>query len=236
MRVLIGYAFSDTEREEFRKRGHDAWSCDLLPSESGSKYHIQGDIFDILDDGWDLGVFHPDCTYLTCSAAWAYGDGPYHQKVKPETLVGKDRRDARERALYEVRRLMESKIPRKAIENPAVNFINTRIRKPDQIIQPNQFGHNASKATGLWLENLPPLVPTKIIEPRWVCCGSVIDVEKVGKYGCPFCHGDKKPKPRWANQTDSGQNKLTPGPDRWKERSRTYQGWADAFADQWGNP
>src|SRR5574343_1332327 len=115
MRVLIGCAYSDTEREEFRKRGHDAYSCDLLPSESGSKYHIQGDVMDVINDGWDLGIFHPDCTYLTCSAAWAYGDGPYHQKVNPNTLVGKARRDAREEALYFVMRLMQSKIPRKAI-------------------------------------------------------------------------------------------------------------------------
>jgi len=210
LRVLVACEYSGVVRDSFIARGHDAMSCDLLPTEKPGP-HYQGDVRDILNQGWDLLIAHPDCTYITSSAEWAYGDGPYHQKVKPETLVGAARRAAREDALDFVRLLLSASIPRKCIENPARGAINSRIRKPDQIIQPWQFGHDASKATGLWLEGLPHLVPTSITPPRMV--GTL---------------------PRWANQTDSGQNKLTPGKDRWKERARTYQGWADAMADQWG--
>ena len=210
LRVLIACEYSGIVRDSFLARGHDAMSCDLLPTEKPGP-HYQGDVRDILDQNWDLLIAHPDCTYITSSAEWAYGDGPYHQKVKPETLVGAARRAAREDALDFVRLLLAAPIRMKCIENPARGAINTRIRRPDQIIQPWQFGHDASKATGLWLEGLPFLVPTCCIPPRMV-----------------------NGLPRWANQTDSGQNKLTPGKDRWKERARTYQGWADAMADQWG--
>jgi len=158
---------------------------------------------------WDLMIAHPDCTYLTCSAEWAYKDGPYHQKVRPETLVGAARRRAREEALDFVRVLFDAPIKHKAIENPR-GVISTRIRPASQYIQPYEYGHDASKITGLWLEGLPLLTPTKYIEPRIV-----------------------NGKPRWSNQTDSGQNRLSPGADRWKDRSRTYQGWADAMAKQW---
>ena len=209
MKVLIACEYSGTVRDAFIRAGHDAMSCDLLPTEKPGP-HYQGDVRDILDQGWDLLIAHPDCTYLTCSAEWAYGDGPYHQKVKPETLVGAVRREARERALEFVELLLKSPIKYKAIENPR-GVISSRIRPATQYIQPHEYGHDASKITGLWLENLPPLVPTCHIPPRLV-----------------------DGKPRWANQTDSGQNKLTPGPDRWKDRARTYQGWADAMAKQWG--
>lgn len=211
MKVLIACEYSGRTRDAFIRAGFDAMSCDLLATEVPGP-HYQGDCRDILDaEDWDLLIAHPDCTYLTCSAEWAYGDGPYHQKVKPETLVGAIRREAREQALDFVRLLLGSRAKRKCLENPAVGAINTRIRKPDQVIHPHQFGHDASKGTGLWLECLPPLVPTSHIPPRMV-----------------------NGRPRWANQTDSGQNKLTPGPDRWKERARTYSGWSDAMADQWG--
>lgn len=210
LRVLVACEYSGIVRDAFIARGHDAMSCDLLPTEKLGP-HYQGDVRDILDQGWDLLIAHPDCTYITSSAEWAYGDGPYHQKVKPETLVGAARRAAREDALDFVRLLLAAPICMKCIENPARGAINTRVRKPDQIIQPWQFGHDASKATGLWLEELPHLLPTCLVLPRMV--GAL---------------------PRWGNQTDSGQNKLTPGKDRWKERARTYQGWADAMADQWG--
>jgi len=206
----VACEYSGRVREAFRKLGHDAWSCDLLPADDNSEFHYQGDVRDILADGWDLLIAHPDCTYLTCSAEWAYSDGPYHQKVKPETLVGSARREAREKALLFVDLLMNAPIKRKAIENPR-GVISTRIRPASQYIQPHQYGHDASKITGLWLENLPPLVPTCHVQPRIV-----------------------NGRPRWSNQTDSGQNKLTPGPDRWKERARTYEGWAEAMANQWG--
>lgn len=195
-------------RSRLRALGVDAWSVDLLPADDGSPFHIVGDVFDHVDGDWDFGIFHPTCTYLTGAAEWAYGDGPYHQRVKPGTLVGSARRDARERALADVRRLMALPYP-KAIENP-VGVIGTRIRKPDQVIQPYMFGDDASKATCLWLDRLPKLRPTGYVEPRMV-----------------------NGRPRWSNQTDSGQNKLSPGPDRWKERSKTWPGIADAAARQW---
>ncbi len=209
MKILIGYESSGVVREAFRALGHDAWSCDLLPAEDGSEYHFQCDIWEVVNKGWNMGLFHPSCTYMTNSAAWAFGDGPYHQKVKPETLVGQARRDARELALAEVRRLMDLPFPH-AIENP-VGAISNAIRKPDQIIQPWQFGEDASKATCLWLTGLLKLTPTNQIEPRMV-----------------------NGRPRWGNQTDSGQNKLSPEPKRWQERSRTYPGIARAIAAQWG--
>lgn len=209
MRVLIACEYSGRTRDAFIRRGHDAVSCDFLPTEvPGPNY--QGDARDILDDHWDLMIAHPDCTYLTNSAAWAYKDGPYHQRVKPETLVGADRREARRQAIEFVNVLWRSKIKRKALENP-IGILSTVFMKPTQIIHPHQFGHDASKATCLWLDNLPPLRPTKIINPRMV-----------------------NGRPRWANQTDSGQNKLTPSDNRWKDRALTYQGWADAMAEQWG--
>ena len=214
MRIIIAFAFSGIERDMFAAMGHDAWSCDLLPCETPGN-HYQGDIRDILYDGWDMMIAHPDCTYLTCSAEWAYGDGPYHQKVKTETLVGGARRQAREEALDMVRLLLAAPIKKKAIENPR-GVISTRIRPASQYIQPYDYGEDASKITGLWLENLPLLKPTKRVRGRIVM------------------HNGKLVE-RWANQTDSGQNRLTPGPDRWKERARTYLGWSEAFAQQWGN-
>jgi hypothetical protein len=128
---------------------------------------LQCDVLTILDRGWDLAIFHPDCTYLTNSAAWAYGDGPYHQKIKPETLVSAARRAARERAVAFVMALLAAPIGRIAIENP-IGYLSTALRKPEQIIQPHWFGDDASKATCLWLKGLPPLVPTRPIAPRMV--------------------------------------------------------------------
>lgn len=209
MKVLIACEASGVVRDAFIARGHDAMSCDLLPTERPGP-HYQGDVKLIINDGWDLMIAHPDCTYLTNSAAWAFGDGPYHQKVKPGTLVGEARREARREAIAFVKMLMDAPIGKIAIENP-VGSISTFIRPADQYIQPYQFGHDASKKTGLWLKCLPLLQKTKLIDPR------IVDG-----------------KPRWGNQTDSGQNKLTPGPMRWLDRARTYQGWADAMADQWG--
>lgn len=206
-------------------------SCDLLPTESPGP-HYQGDVRDIMNDKWDLMIAHPDCTYLTSSAEWAYKDGPYHQRVKQGTLVGHERREARERALSFVRMLMDAPINKIAIENPK-GIISSRIRPPDQYIQPYQYGHDASKITGLWLKNLPLLMPTQWVEPRMVCCNEVLPIG-AGKYGCANCLGDNVAKPRWGNQTNSGQNCLTPSDDRWKLRAATYQGWADAMADQWG--
>jgi hypothetical protein len=214
MKVLIMGEYSGTVRDAFIRKGHDAISCDFLPSESDFGPHYQGDVLDILYNGYDLMVAHPDCTYLTCSAEWAYSDGPYHQKVKPETLVGEDRRKARIKAIEFFKKLYFAPIHKKCLENPR-GIISSKFMKPTQYIQPYDFGDNASKITGLWLVNLPPLKKTKRITGRFVKYkGKIVE--------------------RWENQTDSGQNRLSPGVDRWKKRAHFYQGWADAMADQWG--
>ena len=213
MRVLVACEYSGRVRDAFISKGHDAISCDLLPTERPGP-HYQGDVRDILRQGFDLMIAHPDCTYLTNSAAWAYKDGPYHQKVKPGTAVGGERRSLREGALVFVRLLMDAPIKRIAIENP-VGVISTAIRPATQYIQPYEYGHDASKKTGLWLKNLPPLIPTCHIAPREAIHNGIA-------------------VRRWGNQTDSGQNNLPPTDDRWQIRARTYQGWADAMADQWG--
>lgn len=196
MKVLIACEFSGTVRDAFLAKGHDAYSCDLLPNDSDR--HIQGDVIEIMNAGWDLMIAHPPCTYL-CSS------GLHWNKRVP------GRADKTEEALEFVHRLLNSPIHYIALENP-IGCIGTRIRKADQIIQPYMFGEDASKSTCLWLKNLPLLKPTKYIDPRIV-------------------NGKK----RWANQTDSGQNKLAPSNDRWALRSVTYQGIAQAMADQWSD-
>ena len=193
MRVLVACEFSGTVREAFRALGHDAWSCDLLPTDVEGP-HIQGDVLEVLSHGWDMMIAHPPCTYLASS-------GLHWNTKRPE------RARQTEEALRFVLALANAPIPRIAIENP-IGALSTRWRKPDQIIQPWQFGHDASKATCLWLIGLPLLTPT--------------DVLPGGRTA------------RRANQTASGQNKLPPSPDRWKKRSLTYPGIAAAMAAQWG--
>lgn len=219
MRVLVACEYSGRVREALRALGHDVTSCDLLPSEDDSPHHYQGDVLYLLAvSKFDLMIAHPPCTYLSVSGMhW--------------TTRGLRDPQLTEDALDFVRLLMDAPVPRIAIENP-VSVISSRIRKPDQIINPYQFGEDASKKTCLWLKGLPLLKPTRLIEPRMVCCGK--EVDNGDKYGCPNCNGDKVARPRWGNQCDSGQNKLGPSDDRWKERSRTYQGIANAMADQWG--
>ena len=181
MRVLVACEYSGTVRDAFRARGHDAMSCDLLPTERPGPHH-QGSVLDILDDGWDLMIAHPPCTHLAVSGArWWQG-----------------KQEEQQQALAFVHLLMAAPIPRIAIENP-ISKISTAIRKPDQIVQPWQFGHGETKATCLWLKGLPKLVPTQVVGGR-----------------------------------EARIHKMSPGPDRWKERSRTYQGIADAMASQWG--
>lgn len=196
MRVLIACEYSGIVRDAFTQAGHDAMSCDLLPSEQPGK-HYQGDIMDILDDGWDLMIAHPPCTYLSVSGMHWTKRGLRNPKLTED-------------ALDFVRQLLDAPIPKIALENP-ISIISSRIRKPDQIIMPYQFGHDASKKTCLWLKNLPKLTATHFVEPRYI-----------------------DGKPRWGNQTDSGQNKLPPSKDRWKIRSATYTGIAAAMARQWG--
>jgi len=165
-----------------------------------------------------LFIAHPDCTFLTNSAAWAFKDGPYHQKVKPGTLVGADRREARREAIEFVELLWGCGIPKIAIENP-VGVLSTMssLGEPSQMIQPYEYGDDASKITCLWLRGLPRLKPTHFVPPR-------LALSKDGR----------RYNMRWGNQTDSGQNKLPPTEDRWKIRAQTYQGWAGAMAEQWG--
>jgi len=193
MRVLVACEFSGTVREAFAARGHDAWSCDLLPTEIPGQ-HMQRDVLSVLHDGWDLMIAHPPCTYLASS-------GLHWNTKRPERAAMTDA------AIGFVLALAGCHIPRIAIENP-IGCLSTRWRKPEQIIQPWQFGHDASKATCLWLKGLPCLQPTNVLL------------------------GGKTA--RRANQTASGQNKLPPSADRWKRRSVTYLGIADAMADQWG--
>lgn len=224
-RVLIGYSCCEKTAEAFAAHGHDVWTCDLLPSR-GWRQHLQCDVWQAISlcDPWDFAVLHPMCTYLTCSAAWAFKDPDFekypvigfHQRVRPGTLVGEARREARREALENFRKLRALPFP-VAIENPAINFVNTQIAQPTQVIHPHEFGDDASKATGLWLSSgVPRLRPTKNVPPRWVSSGK----------GSAL--------PRWANQTDSGQNRLSPGENRWLERSATYPGIAAAMGDQWG--
>lgn len=196
MRVLVACEYSGRVRDAFRALGHEAWSCDLLPTDVAGP-HYQGSVTDILADGWDLMVAHPPCTYLSVSGMHWTARGLRDPKLTED-------------ALDFVRLLLAAPIERIALENP-VSVISSRIRKPDQVIQPYQFGHDASKKTCLWLKNLPVLRPTSFVEPRVV-----------------------NGKDRWGNQTDSGQNVLGPSDDRWKERSKTYEGIAKAMAEQWG--
>lgn len=220
IRVLVACESSGTVRRAFRARGHDAWSCDILPAEDGDPHHICGDALEAIAQGWDILIAHPPCTYLSVSGMhW--------------TTRGKRDPQLTETALEFARAMIEAPVEHSCTENP-VSIISSRIRRPDQIIQPNHYGHDASKKTCLWLKKLPRLRPTGFVEPRLVCCGSVLP-PGVGKYGCPNCLGEKTALPRWANQTDSGQNKLAPSEDRWKDRSRTYEGIADAMAQQWGD-
>lgn len=183
LKVLVACEFSGVVREAFTKLGHDAWSCDIIDSEIPSPKHIKDNVLLHLEKGWDLMIAHPPCTYLASSGARWF-------KERPEFL--------QRRALSFVSYLWLAGIPRIAIENP-IGVLSTKFRKPDQIVQPWMFGHGETKATCLWLKNLPKLQPTNIVEGRE---GRV-----------------------W---------KESPGPDRWKNRSRTYMGIAQAMAEQWG--
>ena len=184
MRVLVACDFSGVVRRAFRDLGHDAYSCDLLPAEDGEDiWHFQEDVRNRLTwTHWDLLIAHPPCTHLAVSGARWF----------------KDKQKEQQEALEFVQTLMDAPIPRICIENP-ISIISSRIRKPDQILQPWQYGHGETKATCLWLKNLPKLTPTNIVEGR-----------------------------------EARVHRMPPGPDRWKERSRTFPGIAAAMATQWG--
>lgn len=195
-RVLVACEFSGIVRDAFAARGHDAWSCDLLDSESASLKHLRGDVLRWVggawtkpvypgvqwDVQWDLMIAHPPCTHLAVSGARWFKDKQAEQREAIEFFMA----------------LVNAPIERICIENP-ISIMSTRYRKPDQIIQPWQFGHGETKATCLWFKNLPKLEPTDIVDGR-----------------------------------EARIHKMPPGPNRWKERSRTFQGIAEAMADQWG--
>ena len=205
LKVLIGMETSRRTRDAFLRKGHTALSCDLLPTDAPGP-HYQGDVRDLLAEDWDLVILHPDCTYLTSSGLH------WNNKVGHPRYGGRQTAEA----LDFVRQLiaMTAHVPRVAFENPQ-GCIGTQIRPADQYIQPYQFGDDASKKTGLWLKGLPLLR----IDPRARCPGRWV------------VHNGKRVE-RWANQTDSGQNRLGPSDDRWKLRSMTYPGIAEAFT-QW---
>lgn len=192
MKVLVACEYSGIVRDAFIAAGHDAISCDIEPSESPGP-HYRGDVLDILGRGWDMLLAFPPCTHLAVSGARYF-----EQKRK----CGRQ-----QQAIGFFMILASAKIPKIAIENP-VGIMSQIYRKPDQIIQPYEYGHNESKKTCLWLTGLPPLMAT-------------------------YCVANL-PGQRRANQTKSGQNNVPPGPDRAKIRSRTYEGIAAAMAAQWG--
>jgi len=181
-KVLIACEYSGTVRDAFIALGHEAMSCDLLPTDKPGP-HYQGDVFGIINDGWDLMIAHPPCTHLAVSGARWF----------------KDKQEEQKEAIDFFMKLINAPIPRIAVENP-ISIMSTRSRKPDQIIQPWQYGHGETKATCLWLKGLPVLEPTNIVEGR-----------------------------------EQRIHNLPPSADRWKIRSTTFQGIADAMAQQWGN-
>lgn len=194
MKVLVACEFSGVVRRAFRELGHDAISCDLLAAQDGeTKYHYQGDVLDILDAGWDLMIAHPPCTHLAVSGARWFN--------------GKEKQQ--EEALEFVQLLLDVPIPRICVENP-VSIISSRIRKPDQIVQPWMFGDEATKTTCLWLKGLPLLRPTSVVDK-----------------GARHTTKSGRSLPKWYN--------LPPSPDRAKIRSRTFEGFANAMAEQWGS-
>ena len=195
MKVLVACEYSGIVRDAFAAKGHDAWSCDILPTESPGN-HFQGDVLEHLDKGWDLMIAHPPCTHLAVSGARWFTEGK-----KPWSL--------QEDALDFVRKLLNAPIDKIALENP-VSVISTKIRKPNQIIQPFEYGHDVTKRTCLWLKNLPNLKPTKIVKPDIV--------EK---------NGYKMSRHHW-------ETFKLPSKIRGKVRSRFYEGIANAMADQWG--
>lgn len=256
LNVLIGGETSGVIRDAFRKRGHNAWSCDLLPCEESpfEGYHLHGDVRNVLHGNipktmnrrapsritWDVFIMHPDCTYL-CSSG-------LHWNKRGILVDGRPRAQLTEEALQFVRDIMAAPIACILVENPR-GCIGTRIdamqygfttQKATQTIQPYQYGHDASKTTDLWLKGIEPITPTKYVEPRCVCVrcswvGHKRAAREAFSNGCPQCGQEPgKLRPRWANQTDSGQNRLSPSDHRWQQRSRTYDGIGEAIADQVG--
>lgn len=206
LKILVGCEFSGIVRDEFRKLGHDAWSCDLLPCESDPAFHIQGDLLTVLNMGWDLGIFHPHCRFLNkAGMRWLYKDGKRWLKDKAGKVIGENPRnpwrwEQMEEAVRFFTACLNAPIASVCVENSEMHPYALALigERPAQSVQPWQFGHGEVKESCYWLRNLPPLVSTNIVEGR---------------------------KPR--------VHHVSPGPDRWKERSRTLKGLAEAMALQW---
>ena len=190
MRILLACEESGAVRREFRKLGHDAWSCDIIPSSDDSPFHIQRDVLEVINENWDMMIAFPPCTHLAVSGARYF-----HLKLERQA-----------RALEFVKTLLGANIKRIALENP-ISIISSRIRKPDQIIQPWMFGHTEQKSTCLWLKNLPKLTPTNDVKEEML--------KLPVKDRCKVWYA-------------------SPGEDRAKNRSKTYEGIARAMAEQWG--
>lgn len=211
---MIGCETSGVVRREFETRGHYAVSCDILPADDGETLrHVQGDIVSILNDRWDLLIVHLPCTYFCNSAVWAFTRTP--PNPSPNVKYGEARLRAFEDAVDLWLEVRSAPIPMIAMENPVAHGLAlAAIGRPTQTVQPYQFGDDASKRTCLWLKGLPKLKTPH--EEKWIA-PRIVDGKK-----------------RWGNQTNSGQNKLTPSADRWKHRAKTYRGIAAAMAEQWG--
>ncbi len=204
MRILIACEHSGTVREAFRALGHDAWSCDLLPASDASRFHIQGCAIEAACRGWDAMIAHPPCTYVNGAGLHWISRGRIEADGRPRTAHFFE-------AVEFAMQLWNAPIERIALENP-IGALSRYIGKSSQIVQPYQFGDDASKATCLWLKGLPALV----IDPAQRRAGRIV-----------------KGRERWANQTDSGQNKLPPSANRGHLRAITYPGIALAMAQQW---
>ena len=195
MKILVACEFSGIVRDAFKAKGHDAWSCDILPTEIPGQ-HIQGDVLEIINTGWDMMIAHPPCTYLCVTANRSFLNNPDRWRLRLDAMIF-------------VYKLLNADINKICLENPK-GVISSHIRKPEQYIQPYEYGHPTSKITGLWLKNLPQLVPTDIIEPEWV-----------------YYPSGKRMSKMHANSPS------TNNPGNAKLRSRTYQGIAKAMANQW---
>ncbi len=218
IRVLVACECTGTVRDAFLARGADAWSCDLKPTKAPGP-HIQGDARKAINWGWDLLIAHPECTKLTVAAAWCM----YHPDDKHLVYADRrphprfpDRRQEQDEAAAFFMDMVAAPVPYIAVENP-VGIMGTRYRKADQSVQPYEFGHDASKRTCLWLKGLPPLAKDR----RQRVPGRLVE------------QANGRMAERWANQTDTGQNRLGPSDDRSAQRAATYPGIAAAMADQW---
>ena len=227
MKMLIACECSGIVRDAFGKKGHESWSCDIKESETPTDRHYKCDVRYVLSYDWNFIGAHPECRYLTVSGMHRTVRGLRDPKLTEDAI-----------AFCELIWNSIKRVGKGYLEN-SIGVLSTRssLGKPSQIIQPYDFGHDASKSTCLWLHGLPPLIPTKRISPRFVCGKCFTELPEY-YFGNDYCHKCKcepsKLLPRWSNQTNSGQNRLAPSETRSADRARTYSGIAAAMAEQWG--